>query len=53
MKQNDLIKKMYHASLAHDTKELIELRKAELKHILSKRDQGKTHFSPKWIVTDK
>lgn len=53
MKQNDLVKKMYRASLAHDMKEIIELRKAELAHIISKRAEGKTYFSPKWIVTDK
>ena len=52
MKQNELIKKMYEASLSHSKSKMIELRKAELKHILNKRSEGKTDFSPKWIVTD-
>jgi len=52
MKQNELIKKMYEASLSHSTRKMIELRKAELQHIISKRKEGKTNFSPKWIVTD-
>ena len=37
MKQNELIKKMYEASLSQNTREMIELRKAELEHILTKR----------------
>jgi len=52
MKQNDLMKKMYEASLSQNTRQLIELRKAELQHILNKRHNGKKYFSPKWIVTD-
>ena len=52
MKQKDLVKRMYEASLSKNTREMIELRKAELKHILDKRSEGKTDFSPKWIVTD-
>jgi len=52
MKQNDLVKAMYKASLAKDFKKLQELRKAELKHITEKRAEGKSTFSPKWIVTD-
>ena len=52
MKQNELVKKMYEASLSHSKDKMIELRKAELQHILAKRQAGKTHFSPKWIVTD-
>jgi len=53
MKQKDLITKMYEASLRKDWKQIFELRKAELTHILTKRSQGKTTFSPKWIVTDR
>lgn len=53
MKQNDLIKEMYKASLKNDFKKIQELRKAELEHISEKRTQGKTNFSPKWIVTDR
>jgi len=53
MKQNDLIKEMYRASLAKDFKRLKELRQAELEHIMNKRSQGKIDFSPKWIVTDR
>ena len=52
MKQNELIKKMYEASLSHSKDKMIELHKAELKHIVSKRQEGKTKFSPKWIITD-
>ena len=52
MKQKDLVKRMYEASLSKNTREMIELRKTELKHILEKRADGKTDFSPKWIVTD-
>ena len=52
MKQNDLIKEMYRASLAKDFKRLKELRQAELDHIVEKRAEGKTTFSPKWIITD-
>lgn len=53
MKQKDLIKEMYKASLANDFKRLEELRQAELDHILEKRKQGKTRFSSKWILTDR
>jgi len=53
MKQKDLIKEMYRASLANDFKRLEELRQAELDHILEKRKQGKTRFSPKWVLTDR
>ena len=52
MKQNKLIKKVYEASLSHSKDKMIELRKTELEHIISKRKEGKTNFSPKWIVTD-
>jgi len=52
MKQNELVKKMYEASLSHSKDKMIELRKAELEHILLKRQQGKKKFCPKWIVTD-
>lgn len=52
MKQKDLVKKMYEASLSKNTREMIELRRTELKHILEKRSQGKRDFSAKWIVTD-
>ena len=52
MKQNDIIKKMYEASLSKNTRDMIELRKAELKHIINKRKEGKNRFSAKWIVTD-
>ena len=52
MKQNELIKKMYEASLSHSKDKMIELRKAELQHIANKRKEGKTKFGPKWIVTD-
>lgn len=52
MKQNDIIKKVYEASLSKDKNQLIELRKSELEHIISKRQEGKRTFSPKWIVTD-
>lgn len=52
MKQNDLIKEMYKASLSKDFEKLKELRKAEFKHITEKRAQGKSTFSPKWIITD-
>lgn len=52
MKQKDLIKAMYKASLENDFKKLEELRKAELEHITEKRAKGKSTFSPKWIVTD-
>jgi len=52
MKQNELIKKMYEASLSQSKREMIELRKAELEHILAKRREGKSSFGPKWIVTD-
>ena len=53
MKQKDLVKEMYRASLSKDFNAVLELRKAELAHILEKRSQGKTSFSPKWIVTDR
>lgn len=53
MKQNDLIKKIYQASLSNDFEKLKELRQAELDHILEKRREGKTTFSPKWILTDR
>jgi len=52
MKQNKLIKKMYEASLSQNTRKMIELRKAELQHIVNKRKEGKKNFSSKWIVTD-
>ena len=53
MKQKDLIKAMYKASLAKDFEKLKELRKAELTHITEKRAEGKSIFSPKWIITDR
>ena len=53
MKQKDLVKQMYTASLKNDVEKIVELRKAELEHILNKRHEGKTRFSPKWIVTDR
>lgn len=53
MKQNNLIKEMYLASLSKDFEKLKELRKAELDHILEKRKEGKSSFSHKWIVTDR
>ena len=52
MKQNELIKKMYEASLSQRKDKMIELHKAELEHILTKRSEGKSSFGPKWIVTD-
>ena len=53
MKQNNLVKEIYRASLSKDFEKLKELRKAELAHIVEKRKEGKSIFSPKWIVTDK
>jgi hypothetical protein len=52
MKQNDLIKKMYAASLTNCKSKIAEVRQEELSHIVNKRSQGKKYFSPKWIVTD-
>jgi len=52
VKQNELVKKMYEASLSHSKDKTIELRKTEIQKILERRAQGKTKFKPKWIVTD-
>jgi len=52
MKQNSLVKQMYKACLSNDKQKITKLKKAELEHIIDKRQGGKKKFSAKWIVTD-
>jgi len=51
MKQKDLIKEMYQASLSHDDTMIQKLRKLEFEKIVNRKAKGKP-FTPKWTLAD-
>lgn len=51
MKQKNLVKQMYKASLSNDLATIQELRKIEFEKIVARKAKGKT-FTPKWTLAD-
>ena len=51
MKQKNLIKEMYKASLSHNAQAIQELRMEEFRKIAERKAKGKS-FNHKWTLAD-